>query len=803
MKRSNTGSIIPALAAAGAVALPYAAPAYSQRDVAVSGLEEIVVTARKREENLADVPLAISAFSDAFIERSGIESVADLATQTPGFTMHQGFGRTGAGQGGGSSNRPTIRGQSNILGVPNVGFFVDGIYVSGNVTAYQLDNLERVEVIRGPQSAIFGRGTFSGAVNFITREPDDELRGKVEATLGQYDHRALSGYVSGPLKPGVLAAELNGRYYEFGGDWLNRATGKRDGGAQRTVSAGAKLRFTPTEDFTLTFAAQRAEDTDGPFAASYSGTNCLEPTIIRPGTVPVSSTRRTGYYCGEVKSESSFFSRHDILEAAGFEGVDRDTTRFSLQMDYEFAGGWSTSATAAYNEFRNQNASDRTFEQGEPILRPTGLTAGQDSREDWSAELRIESPQDRRVRGLLGAYQYQEDDGDGYRVTFALPAGTVPLGVVDTVRTTRTPEINDSGVRNWSVFGLVEFDVNDRFSVTAEGRYQVDKIISDQLPLISGNALLQNSFSKFLPRGTALFRINDQWNAYGNIARGNKPGGFNALPDDANAESAAALQRFQVFEEESAWTYELGIKGTNESRSISVNAALFHIDWEKQQLTRTESYTRLNGTTFARSLIQNAGASTIQGLELEASFQPRDWVNLRLAYAWVNAEIRDFVDEVQEDLFDTDGRVGRFNPGNDPGGQTRGNQLPQTPLHQIIFSTDFNGALTPNWNWSARTDFTYESRRYAQVHNLAYAGDSNLLNLRFGLERDKLALTFFVSNALDDRTPAVVSRFVDFTRSIAIPSNINPAVTQTVTRRDMQVAHPRKQAVGITVAYRF
>jgi hypothetical protein len=71
------------------------------------------------------------------------------------------------------------------------------------------------------------------------------------------------------------------------------------------------------------------------------------------------------------------------------------------------------------------------------------------------------------------------------------------------------------------------------------------------------------------------------------------------------------------------------------------------------------------------------------------------------------------------------------------------------------------------------------------------------------LERDKLALTFFVSNALDDRTPAVVSRFVDFTRSIAIPSNINPAVTQTVTRRDMQVAHPRKQAVGITVAYRF
>lgn len=803
MNTDRSPLILTTVGAAVLAALGLQAPAAAQSEGAVTALDEIVVTARKRQESLTDVPLSISAFSESFIERTGIDSISDLATQTPGFTMHQGFGRSGAGQGGGSSNRPTIRGQSNILGVPNVGFFVDGIYVSGNITTYQLDNLERIEVIRGPQSALFGRGTFSGAINFVTREPGDEFRGKVEVTAGQYDHREVNGYVSGPIMPGVLAGEINGRYYDFGGDWFNRATGTRDGGEQSTRSVGAKLRFTPFEGLKVVLGAARAKDEDGHFAASYSGTNCLEPTIIRPGTIPVSSTRRTGYFCGEVETEKSFFARYDILRAAGLKGVDRETTRYTLQANYEFANGWNASVAGARNSFRNQNASDRTFEQGEPILRPTGLTAGEDSRRDWSAELRIASPQDRRLRALLGTYRYEEDDGAGYRVTFTLPTGTVPLGVIDSVTARRAAERNDSAVRNWSIFGLVDFDLTDRFSATAEGRYQVDEIISDQLPLVAGNTLLKTEFKKFLPRITGLYKLNDNWNVYGNIAQGNKPGGFNALPDDANAASAAALQRFQVFTEESARTYEIGLKGGNESRTMTLSAAVFLIDWEKQQLTRTESYTRINGTTFARSLIQNAGKSQVKGIEIDASYRPAESLNLRFAYAYVDAKIRDFVDEVQEDLFDTDGRVGVFNTGNDPTGQTRGNQLPQTPTHQGILSAEYTRPVTAGWDGFLRADATYESRRYAQVHNLAYAGDSVLANLKAGVTRDNISVTLWVNNALDDRTPAVVSRFVDFTRSITIPSNINPSLTSTVTRRDMQVAHPRKRAFGLTASYRF
>jgi outer membrane receptor protein involved in Fe transport len=158
-------------------------------------LEEIIVTARKTEESLQDVPIAITAFTAQAIEEAGIESVVDLASQTPGFSFNQGFGRSGGGNADASS-RPSIRGMSSILGTANASFFVDGIFVSGNPTSYQLDNLERVEVIRGPQSALFGRQTFGGAINFVTRRPTDETRGQVNLTGGEHDHFEASGRAS-------------------------------------------------------------------------------------------------------------------------------------------------------------------------------------------------------------------------------------------------------------------------------------------------------------------------------------------------------------------------------------------------------------------------------------------------------------------------------------------------------------------------------------------------------------------------------------------------------------------------------
>ena len=138
-------------------------------------LEEIVVTARKREELLKDVPLAVTAISDERISELNLQGVEDVARFTPGFSYTAAFGRR-------NGERPVIRGQSNILGEPNASFFVDGVFISGPSVSTEIASLERVEVIKGPQAALYGRATFAGAINYVTRRPTNLLEGEVRAT---------------------------------------------------------------------------------------------------------------------------------------------------------------------------------------------------------------------------------------------------------------------------------------------------------------------------------------------------------------------------------------------------------------------------------------------------------------------------------------------------------------------------------------------------------------------------------------------------------------------------------------------
>jgi len=807
MTRSRLLASVAMVAATASIQMAYSKPAMAQqRSAQVSaGIEEIVVTARKRDENLKDVPLAISAFTEVAIEKAGIDNMTDLANQTPGFSFRQGFGRTGAGQGGAAS-RPSIRAQSNILGVANTGFFVDGIYVSGNITSYQLDNVERIEVIRGPQSALFGRGTFAGAVNFITRKPGDTFTGKIETTVAQNDRYEVNGYVSGPIIEGKVAGELNGRYYTFGGDWLNRATGKKEGGEESSRNVGGKLYFTPSDSFDAEVNVGLTKDVDGFYASGFLGVanlNCQLPTIVATVPFPRSSNRRTGAFCGEQEIPDTFYARTDLLDALGLDGVNRGAWRASAKANYE-VNDWTLTGIAAYNKNRNASGFDSNFNQTEVRGRTTGLTYTESRRKDWSLEGRIDSPRDNTLRGLAGFYYYREDDGVGYTSVFTNPAGTAPVPIGSVIGFAKTPSQDDSAVRNWSVFSLLEFEASDNLSLTAEGRYQVDKIISDQAINRAENPLLDVEYKKFLPRATALYSLNEDWNVFANVAKGNKPGGFNSLPTDADAASRADLvANAQSFREESAWTYELGVKGANADRTITLSSSAYWIAWSNQQLTKGRTYTLVNGTFNTASLIQNAGQSRIRGLEIDMNAKPADALDFRLGYAYNKAEIRDFLDDEQEDLYDTDGLVGPLNRGNDPSGQTRGQRLPQTPAHQVILSGSFTQPLSGDWAGFIRSDLTYETKRYAQVDNLQHTGDSYLMNIRTGVENDALSVTLFVNNVLDDHTPAVITRLRDFSAFLQIPNRLAGKPATTTFFRDYNAAYPRKRSIGVTGRYKF
>lgn len=781
--------------------------AYAQAEP--PALEEIVVTARKTEEALQDVPIAITAFTAENIEQAGIENVVDVASQTPGFSFNQGFGRSGGGNADASS-RPAIRGMTSILGTANASFFVDGVFVSGNITSYQLDNLERVEVIRGPQSALFGRQTFGGAINFVTRRPTDETRGQVNLTAGEHDHYEVSGFVSGAIVPGKFSAELNARSYTFGGDYRNESNGKKDINGQSTDSVGVKLRFTPVESLDILLMGMYAKDEDDGYASTRylrEDLNCYMPNIIGTIPFPRSSNRTRGWICGEIKAPDTVSYDTDGLAALGYKAVEREAKRSALTIDWSMPGDWTMTSISAYNTTWNINGFDNDL----GVRGVRDLTIAYSERSDFSQEIRFLSPRDRRLRGLFGAYYYDVQDDPGYNV---VTANTAPnRGQKNWFGT------NDE-VENMAVFAMVEYDFTDKFTMSLEGRYQEDEITDSQETDGGTTAVTppirtrSETYTAFLPRLTARYAITDEMNLYASIARGNKPGGFNFPNSNANAASIADFEAANIgeYDEEEVDSYEIGLKGTFGDRRYSYNVAAYYLDWTKQQLTQSRAYQTVTGTFSTVPYIVNAGESEIQGIEVELVGRPVHWFDFRLAYAWADGEFKDFYDLNLEELLDTDGRNSFLDaeftiPNPDdvdgPNGQAKGKKLPQVGEHQAAINTTFRVNFAGDWTAFLRNDFTYESKRYTQTDNFQWAPEQFRWNLRAGVEKGNLTATFYVNNLTDEDDPLVVTRLLDFTSLLNVPDQTLPSGRRTTFYRGFLVSLPRLQEMGLQLNYRF
>ena len=788
-----------ASAAHAQTAAPAAQVAAVEEDA--SGADDIIVTARKKEERLVDVPLTISVVNSDAIDRAHLVNISDIANQTPGFSFKQGFGRTGSG--GGAGVRPSVRGMSSVVGAPNAAFFVDGVFVSDNIASYQLDNLERVEVIKGPQSALFGRGTFAGAISFVTRKPTNEFTGRAKVSVAEYDNVELSGYISGPIIKDKLLFELNARSYNFGGDYVNGATGKRDLGDQQSVNFSGRLLFRPTDNFEALASFGYSKDRDKAYVYQPQGSlqnNCFAPPLIAPiGATPRTNTSRRGFFCGEIKTLPSYFANNNALEALGYHGLDRKFYRSSLALTYSTEGGTTFTSTTAYNH----NYSITGQDGATTVTAVPSFIIDGSRNSDFSQEFRLTTPQEKRIRGTLGAYWYQEDVGVGFEVNAAT--------------NTRRPFDSPNGVRSKSIFGSLEANVSDSFVLSAEARQQYDQITGSTRVLGAAGAppaaainLRKLRFNALLPRFTARYKLNEDMNIYATVAKGNKPGGFNNFPTDAIAADLAAFTTagFGQFDEETAWSYELGTKGR--WKGVNYAVAAFYTDWQSQQLSRGEAYTRTNGTANSVVFIQNAGESEIKGLEIELSGNPTEWLSLRAAYTFVDAKFTRFFDDTTEEIFDTDGRSAflsndQRNPldvdGPD-GGDVSGNRLPQTPQHQAIFTARITQPISGDLEFFSSGDLAYESKRFTQVDNLNWSGDSFNVNASIGLQKNNWTVSVFARNLLNDKTPLVVTRILDFNRSLF---RVNPltGANQFTFFRDFFVSAPRKQQFGATVSYKF
>ncbi len=795
-------------------------------------LQEIVVTARKREEALQDVPLTVTAVGAVKIEELGIKDSRELALFVPGFSNVASFGRN-------SSERPTIRGQSNILGSPNASYFVDGVYISGSATNTETANLERIEVIKGPQAALYGRATFAGAINYVTKQPSDTFEGKVTATLGEFSQRDVTAYISGPIGD-TVSYFLAGTHTEIGGFYDNPLDPRDNLGAEQTDGLTAKLRWTPNDATEITALVTYAEDNDGPPALGFQGrefNNCqLFSATLRP--------RSRGYYCGEViPIEQLTISQ--LTNQMPNPGTRRERTRAALTGSFEFGDGYELVSTSAYSQEDYEVQIDVTYAgyvpgRLSPALVPVAASAlaaqfstdgafqriNGEQRDDFSQELRLSSPVDRAFRWTVGGYYFTSND-DFIRDDKVYTNGglIVPNGAA---------ALTFRDIENKALFGGIEYDLNEKWTVTAEARRAEESI--EQLgnrfpapppfvpPTAAANGTrvatepLSATFKSTTPRFTVRYKANPDLTLFANYAEGTKPGGFNssAVIPLLRAEGRS----IEVLEEESE-VIEIGAKFKLGAR-VSGSITAYDIKLLNQQLTQNIIGV-IGGAAVANSFIENSGETSSKGVEVELTARIGDGFDVGIGGALIDATFDAYLNVDQANLYSTRPNsafsvVTATNPGgcgtlgasaaanaaacsalrardNLEFGNVAGQRTPRSPEWNGYITTRYSRPLTEAISLVIGADLTAEGSKFAQVHNLIETGDRMYLNARIGFESDNWNVTLWGRNINDDDTPLDILRYID---GRGIPSYFGGFAT-----RAFAISLPKPRQFGLTASYKF
>lgn len=803
---------------------------------AFAQIEEIIVTARKRAENLQEVPLAITAFTEAALRQNNIQSVHDIANYTPGFTMDRGFGR--------DFDRPVIRGQSNIQGEANASFFIDGVYVAGSITSSTIDALERIEVVRGPQAALYGRRTFAGAINYITKSPSNEREGQVNGKIGSHQTFKGSMWMRGPIIDNKLQYFIAGNWDYYGGEWRNTlapnppnpstspspagpfaysvAPTRGDTsriGYEETKDVTAKLRLLATENVEFNLKSSYARQDDSQRATFLVGANELNCFLPVAGTP---TATQGGYFCGEIntRNRNPTINIPDFVDGttgsaapgasslrlpngtnsatpvpapAQKPGIYRNSYRNSFDVTVD-ANDWEVLGRVAYN----YEARDRAFdadvigERASAIPRSapafvvaTGagfLQAHDETRiSDYSGEFRVTSPEDNRVRGIGGVFYYKENNKTRTR-TFSARGFAVFLD--------NGGDYTKGSVKNVAAFAQLEADVTDKLRLSIEGRYSEDTLgVRTTTPALAPLLNLSTKFDAITPRFTIDYKVSDDVMLYALVAKGNKPGGFNTGLASAQSLPQHIADGTLFVKEEQSWNYEAGVKARWMDNRATTNLSAFYIDWSKQQLTTFINTINAAGIAATAPILVNLGVTRVTGLEFESAFQLTEHMTASANYAYVKPEIR-VANDVEQFAF-----TGVNDPTLANGGNLRGRVTPNSAKHQFSVSATYKAPWTSDVDWYITNDVNYKSKRYDQVFNLAHTGNTMYWNARLGVEHADWRLFLWVDNILRDDDPTNILRFRDF----RVASPANPAIYM----RGFETGLPRGRNFGITGTYNF
>ena len=684
--------------------------------------DEVVVSAQKREEDAQSATLSVSVISGDALQTMGVRNTSQLEMLVPNSTV--------------VSDRP---GQSNLvlrgIGTPieglgvdqGVAIYVDGVQVdSPIVSLFSLLDLERVEVLRGPQGTLYGRNAIGGVVNLISKRPSDEFVGQARAGVGNYGLLEGGLSVEGPLVPGVVSGRIAGIYQDNDDGWFDNnafnVIGENvpDNGETTNATARGMLLYRPAQNLEISLSADYSmTDTSGPAWQPLNDVNAVAKAASLQGIV------------ARVYSEDD----GDVFSLAHNLDTINDTRVYGagLTVDYQVNDRLELVSVTGYRE----NEIELLEDIDSSPYRYLEVASDAEAR-SFSQEVRIHYSGE-RVDGIVGLF-YAETD---YRDLFAVDVAAEFIAAAGGSQPAITRRRTES--QAVAIFGQWDWNVTDRLTLILGGRWgESDKestrteYVFDDLTLsamsagvdrcfilrpgagpadqpdclttlrIAGqadvplppavtDAIGDSSWSRFSPKLGVRYQVSDGLMAYATYSDGYRDGGF--AGDAAN---------FQAFAEETVDAYEVGIKSDWSDGHLRVNGAFFYYDYDDLQLELSQ----LRNNVVATSVF-NAGAAELTGLEVDATWLVSRFLELSLDVGWLDTEIT---------------RLDRSDPSLDLGFLRSGNEFPQSPEWTASFVPVFNLPLA-NGSLTWRSEISYKSSYFQDAQNGGFADDDDAMTL--------------------------------------------------------------------------
>lgn len=741
-----------------------------------AGLEEVIVTATKRAESLQEVGMAITAINTLELERLGATSLIDFAVRVPNLAMaYEADGRF-------DSSSPSIRG---VFGVGTTGFYIDDTQVSSSILPRVMD-LERIEVLRGPQGSLYGARSMGGTIRMLTNKPQlNESSGQVHATLSTVDEGDQNWNFDGIFNFPVIEDKFAMRVTAYYGS--NSGVFDRTYQPEWTDDQGV-VHASPGPAFDINENVDDEEYWGGNVAATWIFTDNLRLDLKLMGQ----KVEADGLPFADIEPDTVITPRFFDTEEPGTDEWYIGSATFNWQIDagnFVSTTAWYDRTTSEWEEeatflnyliYSDFYGIGFTFGPLEAVLNTT------EKYESFSHETRFTSDFDGAWNFTAGVF-YQDAEFD-HHYPRAVQTGLaqaiddftgVPglgqnceygfcLSDDDLIFTTQT----DTNTKEFAIFGEVIWQLNDTWSITAGGRWydtEITAVNASDGFANSGPSSFdeKQSESGFNPKLLVQAQLNDDLNLYGSAAQGFRVGGVNGnLPsglcgpelDDLGIDPSNAT----TYDSDSLWSYELGFKSKLADNRVTLNGAVFFIDWSDVQ--------QFNRLACGFQFTANAGAAESTGFELELSAAPMAGLTISAAVGYTDAEITD------------DGGV---------AGVAKGDKVQGVPDWTGTVSGQYMWPSFGDWDGLVRGDFNYYGDSFS-ANNEGVGANARLreswtgLNLRAGIVNERWDVIVFVDNVTDERASLADSR------SIA---------AETPGRQRLVVTRPR--TIGIEARMRF